>query len=630
MVNGHLSSQEDVVDRAPTSASLNGPVCEFLTYGKYVSTAGGPVLFGRDYSATSKSAGLSNWKAEGLQPWGLLPKFGWAPELIDPLAKPGCLVVVPVRNPAAPGEEGVAVARIRYRSENGETAAGESKPGRVYLQSTALFLPLEGWRPHALALLKVAEELRAVPDIAGRPAQRDITVPVVPPPSWDPPDLTKEPGVARIVDRFLTHLEGKGSPPLVLGAESFESEALFLAAVGSAIVWLGDLGDQPFGFATGLASRADALILHWLPGQRIEPATTPLSKQQLKQPKLNNRRAALLNKRPKQKRVATSAASAASIRDLGRPPRFTFCDDELTRFFQRCQEAANAHAAMPLSLTPSHGGQETPPAKTSPEPLTPSAKTSLPEPQTPLAKASLPELQTLAMISHRDQLAPWQKSLNDYRNSPSGQSARALLAQIRDEDMRDEDLSPDSEDGLRKLVLIAAHDAAADRNLPLRYVPFEIIDWGFQVIEQAAADTSPSSPAGERVNKAADLLKERVNSAIGAMGVLCPDEIDEIKQLQQLAIVLENANSSVLNDTKEMSELLYRTVNKFKPDLASLQHTENAINARIERNQEDQRIYPQSGKLGEIIREQMAMLREVKGKLGVKRMDLATLPGVVR
>jgi hypothetical protein len=231
-------------------------------------------------------------------------------------------------------------------------------------------------------------------------------------------------------------------------------------------------------------------------------------------------------------------------------------------------------------------------------------------------------------VSRRELFAPWQKCLNDYLDSPTTQSASALLEQINKETTRVDDIFPDCEEGLYKLALIAAV-APALNDLPMRYVPLEIIDWGLKVVRAAAVSAPASSRAIGRINEAADRLKERVSSAIGDMGVLCPDEIEQIQRLRELWDVLANTKSPALNQTKEASELLYRTV-KSRTDLSTLRQIEDKINARIDRTMKDQREYWAAGKTGkivEVIGQQQKMLTEVKGKLRDKRKELPALPG---
>jgi hypothetical protein len=628
-----MPSQEDAVD-APTSASQKDALREFLTYGKFVTQARGPVLLDRDYSATSRSNGLPNWKVQALRPARLLPKLQWAPGLIDQ-PEQGCLVVIPIDN-SEPKEEGVALARIRYRSEIGETDNGENKPGRVYQQSTAWFVPLEDWQEHAPAIVKAANGFRADPDVVNSSTPRQP--PAVTKIPRDQPDLNKDPALARIVDRILTHIEGGSAGPLVLGAGSFDTEAKFLAAVADAMVWLDDLGGVPFGFTTGLAAKADGLILHWV--RDGAPALVPLSKQQIKT--LGTRRSRLLSLKKFKKKKPVSKSSMTAWKMNGDGGSHFPSADQVLDWYDKRKAAQALHSGgqtLPPRTSPSE--RQAASAKptqsewattkaprpeqafsvktSSPERQT-SVKTPPPERQTASVKTLPPELQRPSQMKmpRREDLAPWQKCLKDYNDSPTPQSASALFEEIdkEKEEVQREDMFPDSDDGLHKLVLIAAV-APRREDLPLRYVPFQIIDWGLKVIKAATAGAA-SPRVVERVNKAADLLKERVNSAVGEMGVLCPGELDELGRLEDLLGILRNEEPAV-----KISYQLYAALNpraKSTPDRDTFWRIEDAINARIARTEKDKNDYGTAGEIGEVISGHHKMLLHVKGKLRDKRM----------
>jgi hypothetical protein len=250
----------------PTMAGAAEALIEHLHFGKLV-TDEGRVPNAQGYAVTRRSKNLDADDEVLLSLSTLLEVRPFAPDLIDPSASEGILVV---RWLAALKDRParVAIIRARFRPEDGKGAGG-----RPHEQAAIWIASAEDWIRYPLPLLRRAAELQATPDRVTEP--RNMRIGTEPhridlSPEGDarnaaPAELSG--ATLRICDFILRATRcdaGEGS--LLFGGNDFETELQFLEAVGLALACLPEERDdrQQIVISSGFKHRLGAVSIRYL------------------------------------------------------------------------------------------------------------------------------------------------------------------------------------------------------------------------------------------------------------------------------------------------------------------------------------------------------------------------------
>jgi hypothetical protein len=257
-----------------------------LHYGKLVSEHRGPVS-SEGYGVTRRSDDIKKADVAGLRLNALLAVSMFDTEMIDAgMAEQGLLFVRTLPPTDGAFANQTVLVRARFRSEN-----GDGMPGRLHQQAAIWVVQPRDWNRYAPSILaKASSDLRADPDLAREPSHLRLGIPAkeieLLPDHQNGSDRLPD-QVYRILDTLLPSAAfGKddGSSRFVtFGGNSgksrdgevqgFDSEAEFLAAVGTALMKLNETTFSRWAdicIGSGLRHTCNGLLIRYLKSEQIE------------------------------------------------------------------------------------------------------------------------------------------------------------------------------------------------------------------------------------------------------------------------------------------------------------------------------------------------------------------------
>lgn len=480
----------------PTFASID---VEHLTFGKFVTCENGPVPFGRDYEVTRMSAGLARWKFDAMRPSGLAQNEAWAAEKVDPaFGARGFLLVKQIANPDDVSETGVVLARLRFRSEGGEGVVG-----RRYLQCKSWLVRPQDWSRYASSILAAAgSELVAIPDEVTKPddkatedARKNDRLISL---SLSVPAAKEQFSgpVRQILKHVLDQAKLEKPVQLALGNESFNDEIEFLNGIGLALDWLGEFSDLLRGFVAGYVGTTEDVFLRWSPSRTVAPLAPAPSPIALDEQRTTLR---ISSRRSLSDQDLQHLAHArADRRDFMNTLVPSSSPNELDRFIRRAKASADLRGERQASVG-------------------------------------------------RDRSSGYAEFLKEYNRSPGSQTASDLISRFQEDFAKRLIVARNPNDGHRNDLMLACVQPVAldDVNMAL-----PLLDWALGLAKRVRSEGAPSC---------LDQLSTNLTSLFAQVTVLCPAELDELKELDHLIEWLSGPKPFAVEKLLRLSG----TLNKF-------------------------------------------------------------------